>query len=204
VVLEGGSALLTAPWNADVEALLMAWYPGQEGGTALARLLAGDVSPSGRLPVSFPVADADLPAFDHTSLEVTYDLFHGYTYLEREGIAPAYPFGAGLGYGTVTYDAVDVTADAEAFHVTVTVSSVDRAGDEVVLLFVSPPAGAAPRAVRELRGFERVSLTAGQTETITLDVPRSELARWDETTNAWVIDPGVYTFSVGALSATAS
>ncbi len=197
VVLEGGSAIVVEPWVQSVAGLLMAWYPGQEGGTALADILAGDVNPSGRLPVSFPVAESDLPVFDHTSLEVTYDLFHGYRYLDRNQTAPEFAFGYGLSYGRVTYDTLRVTADADTVHAVIQLTSVDRTGDEIVQLYVSPPGGAVPRAVRELRGFARVTLSPGLPATVTLDIPISDLARWD---HGWVVDPGTWTVAVGSSS----
>jgi beta-glucosidase len=174
----------------------MAWYPGQAGGTALAEILAGDVNPSGRLPVSFPVAEADLPPFDK-SLSVTYDLFHGYRYLDRNNVAPAFSFGFGLSYGDVTYDSLSVTLDGQTVRASIQLTSIDRAGDEIVQLYIAPPASSTVRAVRELRGFERVSLTPGATKTITIDVPLSDFARWDA---GWVIDHGMWTVHVGRHS----
>ncbi|MCE9574681.1 MAG: glycoside hydrolase family 3 C-terminal domain-containing protein [Deltaproteobacteria bacterium] len=201
VVIEGGSAVLTAPWIDRVAAVLMAWYPGQEGGTAIGELLAGDVAPSGRLPVAFPVAEADLPPFDHVSDAVTYGLFHGYRWLDRNGTAPAFPFGFGLSYGTVDYAGLaladDTVGRGEVVHAAIDLASVDRTGDEVVQLYVEPPPGGLDRAVRELRGFARVAVTPATTTRVTIDVPVADLARWDIATAAWVVDPGVYTVAVG-------
>jgi beta-glucosidase len=196
VVLEGGSTLLVEPWIDSVAAVLEAWYPGQEGGTAIAEILAGTVAPSGRLPVTFPVAEADLPPFDHTSDDVTYDLFHGYRYLDREGTDPAFPFGFGLSYGSATYDSIDLTEDAASIHVTVQVTGVGAAHDEIVELYVEPPAGApVERIARELRGFARVPVTDGVAQTVTFDLPRADLARWGDT--GWITDPGTYAVAVG-------
>jgi beta-glucosidase len=207
VVLEGGSAVLTSPWIDDVEGVLMAWYPGQLGGTAIAEIIAGDVSPSGRLPISFPVAEADLPEFDHTSLEVEYGLFHGYRWFDREGAAaPAFEFGFGLGYGEVDYVGVTLpggttVARDGVVEVAVELASVDRDGDEVVQLYVEPPAvDGVERFARTLQGFARVTLTPGAHATVTMQVPVAELARWDEATSAWVIDPGTYAIAVGRSS----
>ncbi len=208
VIVEGGSAIVMSSWLADVEAVLLAWYPGQEGGTAIAELLAGDVNPSGRLPLSIPVADADLPAFDHTGVAVTYGLFHGYRWLDRMGTAPAFAFGFGLSYGDVTYAAIEIedasVRAADTVEVTVTVASVDRAGDEVVQLYVEPPAGSSAgpveRAVRELRGFQRITLTPGGTRAVVFAVPVADLARWDPDADAWVVDPGTYAVVAGPSS----
>jgi beta-glucosidase len=200
VVLEGGSAILTSPWLPSVEATLMAWYPGQEGGTALAELLAGDVAPSGRLPISFPAAEADLPPFDHTSLEVEYGALHGYRWLDARGTTPAFPFGFGLSYGAVTYDALTATRTADTITATITITSIDRRGDEVVQLYVEPPPAGPARPPRELRAFTRIALTPAATTTITLTVPLSSLAIFDATTRTWSIPPGTYTLAAGPHS----
>lgn len=204
VVVEGGSAVTMSAWVDDVEAVVVAWYPGQEGGTALAELLAGDVNPSGRLPLSIPVDEADLPPFDHTSLAVTYDLWHGYRWLDRVQIEPRFPFGFGLSYGDVTYEAIAIADDTlgagDVVEVTVTIGSVDRIGDEVVQLYVEPPPGAAERAVRELRGFARVALTPAGTATARFEVPVASLARWDADADRWVVDPGSYVVRAGSSS----
>jgi len=126
VVLYGGAAL-TMPWLLEVEAVVMTWYPGARGGTAVARVLYGDVNPSGRLPQSFPVDEADLPDFDNVSLEVTYDAFHGYRHLDRAGVGALFPFGHGLSYttfevGAPTLEAVEVSVDG-VIQVTVDVTN---------------------------------------------------------------------------------
>ena len=201
VVVEGGSAILTSPWIEDVEAVLMAWYPGQEGGTAIAEIIAGDVNPSGRLPISFPVAEADLPPFDHVSLSVPYGLLHGYRWLDRNDTAPAFPLGFGLSYGTVEYETVTLASTALTpageVQATVTIRGVDRTGAEVVQLYVEPPPIAIERAVRDLRAFARVAVTPGQTTTATLTFPVADLARFDASSRTWVVDPGTYTVAVG-------
>jgi len=205
VVIEGGSAVLTSPWIAGAGAVLMAWYPGQEGGTALAEIVAGDVNPSGRLPISFPVAEADLPPFDHTSLEVEYGYLHGYRWLDHEAIAPAFAFGAGLSYGTVDYVDVSLASSTVAadgtVSATVEVASIDRTGDEVVQLYVEPPAVVGViRAPRTLQGFARVTLTPGQHAEVTLTVPVAALGRYDAAAARWIVDPGTYTVAAGRSS----
>ncbi len=193
VVLEGGSAILVEPWLSSVEAVIMAWYPGQEGGTAIAEILAGDVNPSGRLPISFPAGDADLPPFDHTSLAVTYGPQHGYHWLDARGLTPSFPFGFGLSYGAVTYDAAGATVGPSTIDVAVTVTSVDRRGDEVIQVYVEPPAPA--RRPRELRAFTRVTLAPGETRNVTLSIPRAALAIY--TGGAMQVPAGEYTLRVG-------
>ncbi len=103
VVLIGGSAITVGEWEDAAAAIVMAWYPGMEGGAALARVLFGEANPAGRLPFAVPAREADLPAFDHESEEVRYDYFHGYEYLDRAGIAPRFPFGYGLSYTSFAF-----------------------------------------------------------------------------------------------------
>jgi beta-glucosidase len=142
VVLEGGSAITVEGWIDDVEAVLMAWYPGMEGGNAIADVIFGDVNPSGRLPLSFPRLESDLPPFDNVSLAVTYDYYHGYRLLDRDAVDPRFPFGFGLSYTTYSYAnlvVADSTLDPDGtLEVSVDVTNSGTvAGDEVVQLYVS-------------------------------------------------------------------
>ena len=103
VAIMAGSAVITEAWRHRVPALLMLWYPGMEGGHALADVLTGATNPSGRLPCTFPARAEDLPFFDRNATKITYDLWHGYRKLERDGATPAFPFGFGLSYTTFDY-----------------------------------------------------------------------------------------------------
>lgn len=206
LVLEGGSAITLGSTLDEVEAVLMAWYPGLDGGTALANVLYGDVNPSGRLPIVFPANEADLPAFDNVSTEVTYGYFHGYRHLDQEGGTPLFPFGFGLSYTTYTYANLVVPTGSlrrsETIHVTVDVTnSGTRAGRETVQLYVGAPGSAVtPRSVRELRAFTQVELGAGETRTVSLDVPVAELAYWNTTTHAFEVEATTYRIEVGSSS----
>ncbi len=193
VVLEGGSAI-EMPWVADVEAVLMAWYPGVEGGTAIGEVLAGTIAPMGRLPVSFPRAEADLPPFDNVSLQVTYDRWHGYQHLERAGTAPLFAFGHGLTYTSFAYETVEArpSADDGNWLVDVTLRNAgDRAGVETVQIYATRPAESPDAPERELVGFAQVPLEPGATETVTVTIARDSLGRWGGA--GMVVDPGVWT-----------
>lgn len=206
VVLEGGAAITMGNFLPNVEAVLFAWYPGVEGGTALANVLYGDVNPSGRLPIVFPVAEADLPPFDNVSTQVTYDYFHGYRHLDHHATTPLFPFGFGLSYTTFTYANLVVDPGAGNASATIRVSvdvtnSGSRAGRETVQLYVGAPASTvAPRFVRDLRAVEQVVLTPGQTQTVTLEVPVADLAIWDTATNAFRVESTQYKIEVGSSS----
>ncbi len=198
VVLYGGAAI-AMPWLADVEAVVMAWYPGARGGTAVARALYGEVNPSGRLPQTFPVADADLPLFDNVSLDVSYDAFHGYRHLDRTGVAALFPFGHGLSYtsfdvGAPELDADEVALDG-AIRVTVEVQNTGAVdGIETVQLYVGPVDEDPTRPARALQAFAQVALAAGERAPVTLEVPASALRVFEA--GAWVDRPGSYRLEV--------
>ncbi len=197
VVVEGGATITMAGWLDAPEAVLFAFYPGMEGGRALADVLTGDVAPSGRLPFVIPADEADLPAFDHVGTEVTYDAWHGQRKLDRDGVRALFPFGFGLTYGEVVIEGLtaastSVAADGE-LEVTVTLHNPgDRALREVVQLYVGAPGPDRPERV--LAAFRKVEVPAGGQVEVALSAPVADLARWD---GAWVVEPGPYRLEVG-------
>jgi beta-glucosidase len=203
VVLEAGSAIVVRPFVDDVEALLMAWYPGAEGGAALADVLFGDVEPGGRLPITFPRSEADLPTFDHESLEVTYGLLHGYRYLDAQGLAPEFPFGFGLSYTTFALSEASVGSSTLTPDGTLTAqvrvtNTGAREGSELVQLYVRVDGSSVERAPRDLRAFRRVRLAPGASEVVELTVAASDLMVW--TDGAWELEPGAYAVELGTSS----
>jgi beta-glucosidase len=205
VVLEGGSAITVEGWVDQARAILMAWYPGQDGGTAIAEVLFGDVNPSGKLDVTVPTSEAQLPPFDPQATAVTYDYFHGYRYVDHAGREPRYPFGFGLGY--TTFAIHDLTlernalADDGTLRARVRVTNTGaRSGDEVVQLYVGAVGSSVERAVRDLRAFKRVSLAAQETKTVTLEVPAADLAYFDVAADRFVVEPIEYAAQVGSSS----
>ena len=196
VVLMVGSAVITEAWRGKVKGILVLWYPGMEGGHALADALLGRVNPGGRLPCTFPRRTEDLPFFDRKATRITYDLWHGYRKLARDGVAAAFPFGFGLSYTTWKLTnlqlASPVVAVGGTLQATVDVTNTGTvAGDEVVQLYVSARGSRVERAVRELKAFARVSLAAGETRRVTLSVPVADLAYRDEN-RGWVVEPIAY------------
>ena len=196
VAVMAGSAVITEAWRERVGAILMLWYPGMEGGRALASILLGSVNPGGRLPCVFPRRAEDLPAFDRDATSAVYDLWHGYRKLARDGAAAAFPFGFGLSYTTFEYQGMTMEKDrlraGETVRATVTVKNTGKiAGDEVVQLYVSAVASRVERAPRELKAFARVHIEPGATATVKLEVPVAELAYYD-TAAGWVVEPGRY------------
>ncbi len=203
VVLYGGGTIVVSDWVDSVDALMLAFYPGSEGGHALADLLFGDASPSGRLPFSVPVAETDLVVFDHVSLEVTYEYLHGYRHLDAAGVAARFPFGFGLGYTSFAIDGATASTKTltpgQSVVVTAEVSNTgDEAGRTTVQLYVGRPDDPAPR---QLAAFGQIDLDAGASGTVELTVAVDDLRRWDPDAAAWDLAAGDYTFEVGTSAA---
>lgn len=209
VVLEGGSAIMVEPWIQGTAAVMMAWYPGQEGGSAIADVLFGDVNPSGKLPLTFPMAEAQLPPFVNDADTVTYGFFHGYRHFDNDKLVPSFPFGFGLSYTTFAYanlrlDAASVSPTGELMaHVDVSNTGA-RAGEEIVELYVAVPASVVVRAPKELRAFARVALEPGQTKTVDLTIHAADLAYWDDAKSTFVVEQTTYEAQVGSSSRTLS
>ncbi len=205
VVLQGGSAITMGDWLPDIEALLMAWYPGQMGGHAIANLLFGDANPSGKLPLTIPRSVDDLPPFDAISKSVTYQYFHGYRHIDREGLDPQFEFGFGLSYTTFAIDELQAdrsSAGAEdivRFSVDVT-NTGSVAGAEVVQLYVTYPGSVVARANLELKGFQKVMLEPGETQTVEIELPVNSLAYYDVAESAWVLEGLTHEVHVGTSS----
>jgi beta-glucosidase len=194
VAIMAGSAVVTEAWRGSVAGILMLWYPGMEGGRALARILTGRVNPGGRLPCTFPRRAEDLPAFDRTAVSASYDLWHGYRMLAREGVSAAFPFGFGMSYTTFVWSGLEVRREGDAIRAKVTVANCGAvAGDEVVQLYARALDSQIERAPRELKAFTRVRLEPGASATATLELPVSELAYYDEA-RGWTVEPGRYAF----------
>jgi len=205
VVLEGGSAITMGDWLPDIEALLMAWYPGQMGGHAIADLLFGDANPSGKLPITFPTGLDQLPPFDNVSRAVTYGYFHGYRYLDRNGSTPEFPFGFGMSYTSFSIDNLRASqtrasaGDVVRFSVDVT-NTGPVTGAEVVQLYVTYPDSAVEHSERDLKGFTKVTLQPGATETVEIAVPVNDLAYYDVALSTWALEGLEHLVHVGTSS----
>ena len=205
-------------------ALVASWFNGSMGGQALAEILTGKISPSGKLPMTWPKKLEDVPAYatgtypqtieNNNQGDIFVDLTRnrsnerrqqliadyaeqdlvGYRWYDKKHVAPAYPFGYGLSYATFTYSDLNVKPTAEGFDVSFTLSNTsDRDAEEVAQVYVS-------RSIKELKGFCRVALKAGERKVVTIPIRRSDLCQWDEATQAWTLEPAVITFLVGGSS----
>jgi beta-glucosidase len=197
VAVMSGSAVIMEAWREKVPAILVLWYPGMEGGHALADIILGRVNPSGRLPCIFPSSESDLPYFDKDADEIEYGLLHGYRLLEKKGAEAAFPFGFGLSYTSFAYGvprlvAEEITED-DVLRVSVELTNTGtRSGTEVVQLYVSAKQSQVERPVKELKAFRRVRLQPGDLEHVSLEVPAHDLGYYDEEASSWVVEPGAY------------
>jgi beta-glucosidase len=206
VVIEGGSAILMDAWKDKPEAILMAWYPGMEGGNAIADILFGDVNPSGKLPITFPKSADQLPPFMNKDKEAKMDYYHGYRLFDKKGLESTYPFGYGLSYTTYKYSNLKLDKKSIGKSGKI-VASVDvtntgkMAGEEVVELYVGYKGSKVDRVVKDLKAFAKVGLKPSETKTVPLEVKAENLAYWDKDKNGWVVEEIDYTVLVGPSSA---
>ncbi|MCZ4509465.1 glycoside hydrolase family 3 C-terminal domain-containing protein [Streptomyces sp. ActVer] len=191
VVVNSGSPV-ELPWRDDVSAVLLSWFPGQEGGAALADVLTGTHEPGGRLPTTWGSLDsAPVTRVTPTDGELVYteDVFIGYRAWEKEGRTPTYPFGHGLGYTDWTYDEIEVTGRTVTVRVT---NSGTRKGRETVQIYVAPTEPDTTRPRRRLAGFATVEAPPGETATVTIELPSRAFEIWDEKSKAWTPVKGSY------------
>ncbi len=225
VVLNIGGVIETASWKNIPDAVLLAWQAGQEGGNSVTDILTGAKSPSGKLPMTFPVnlmdagSSANFPIDSDTGVyfvnrredvgqkdvDVTkYEegIYVGYRWFDKKDLAVSYPFGYGLSYTTFEYSEPAVSNDGKTVTAKVTVKNTGSvAGKEAVQLYVSAPAGTLDKPVKELKAYGKTKeLAPGESQTLTLSFPTAELASFDESASAWKVDAGTYTFLFGASS----
>ncbi len=213
VIYSGGSFDMSA-WKDDVEAIIMGWYPGQEGGLALARMLAGEFSPSGRLPMSIEACWEDNPVHDSyytkekaenkrgfTNRYVTYNegVFMGYRGYDRLGTKPLYPFGYGLTYGDFEYSDLAVVPSRDGVDVKFTLTNNGKmAAAEVAQVYVGELCPSVPRPVKELKGYARVQLGKGESKSVTVHLGKEAFAFYDVDIHDFRVNAGKFSIMVGA------
>ena len=209
VVITHSGAPLELPWADAAATILHQPYLGQEAGRAFARVLFGDVNPSGRLPCTWPRKLADTPVEQrgtYTAARSVYNegVFVGYRWYDAKGIKPLFPFGYGLSYTTFAYGKAEVSvlecADGPSVKVHVGIANTGkRAGKETVQLYVAPVNPKIVRPVKELKDFAKVALAPGEAATIEFELGPRDFAYWDVVTHSWRVDAGEYEIIVGNL-----
>jgi beta-glucosidase len=211
-----GTMVDMGAWVHKATAILQAWYPGMEGGNALAEVLFGDVNPSGKLPCTFPKRLEDTPAaafgpeaYPWVSGTVSYKegLLVGYRWYDTKKIEPQFPFGYGLSYTRFKYTNIKVVASAdwpaerEIGHVQFDVTNIGpRAGAEVAQLYVHESDPGLPRPEKELKGFKKVFVKPGETQTVSIPLPEATFAYYDPGQKSWVGHKGTFEIMVGGSS----
>jgi beta-glucosidase len=194
VVIEAGNSMVF-PWiSKNIPAILNAWYPGEQGGNAVADVLFGDYNPAGRLPITYYKSVSDLPPmFD-------YDISKGRTYQYFKG-ETIYPFGYGLSYSNFQYSNVKIKDVDSIINISVVVkNSGVYNGDEVVQVYVKYPEMNIPMPIKQLQGFKRVNIKKGMNVTVNISIKKSALRYWDENQSKFITPIGTYTFMIGASS----
>lgn len=221
VIINSGGEVDIMPWKDKVAAIIMAWYPGQEGGRAIADILSGKVSPSGKLPFTFWGSEDKNPSFNNYHARVPAvktksknrdpypfseyreGVFLGYRAVGREGIqAPLFPFGFGLSYASFEYSDGSVSEfSADGVNVTFTVKNTSKVeGAESAQVYVAPQNPKVARPAKELKGFAKVNLAKGASQTISITLPADAFKYYDADAHAWVLDKGSYKILVGSSS----
>ena len=212
IVLTAGGNVAMTGWLDEVGALLHTWYPGQEGGTAVAEILFGDVNPSGKLPVSFEKRWGDNATYNSYydtdgDKKVAYaeGVFLGYRHFDTDNVEPLFPFGFGLSYTTFEYKNLKIAPAAQGsgvpFAVTFDVTNTGhRAGAEVAQVYVREVLPSVRRPVKELKGFEKVWLQPGETKSVKVVLEKSAFSFYDVSKKSWVANPGKFDILVGSSS----
>lgn len=225
VIINSGSVIETASWSNYPDAILCAWQPGMEGGNSIADLLTGKVNPSGKLTMTWPIAVTDHPSTknypgnidfysfkDQATQKIaisgyTYtnheeDIYVGYRYFDSFNRDVAYPFGFGLSYTTFEYSKPTVKVNGDQITVSVTVKNTGKmAGKEIAQVYVAAPKGQIEKPDHELKGFAKTrELKPGESQTLSIQMAKRDLASFDEAGSQWVTEAGQYSFEIGASS----
>jgi beta-glucosidase len=213
VILNSGGGVDMTGWVDRVPSLMETWYSGQEGGTALAQLLFGDFSPSGKLPISIgrrwednAVHDSYYPKPGHKQVEYKEGVFVGYRHYDKSGIKPLFPFGYGLSYTTFAYKNLEVSPGSASGDQRVTVAfdvmnTGERRGAEVAEVYVGDKHALVPRPVKELKGFAKVELSPGETKHVEVTLDRRAFSYYDVKAHAWTVSPGDFDIDVARSAA---
>jgi len=213
VVMIAGSPVEMGAWIPDVKGLIYTSYLGMETGTALAEVLTGDVNPSGKLTYTLPVKLEDSPSYvlgeypgKNGTVKYNDDLLVGYRYFDTKNVKPMFPFGFGLSYTTFSYEKLNVEisgkkTDDLLCSVSFTITNTGNVeGKESAQVYVSDPESALPRPLKELKGFSKVSLKAGESKTVSVNLNQRAFQYYDPAKKQWILEPGKFEILVGSAS----
>lgn len=209
LVLMGGGPVDMSAWGNDVKAIVQAWYPGMEGGNALAEIIFGKVNPSGKLPMTFPKKLEDVPAhklgtYPHDAKKNLYyydDIYVGYRYYDTYNVEPEYAFGHGLSYTTFQYSGLKTQVAGKKVTVSFTIKNTGSvAGGEVAQVYVHDVESTLPRPEKELKGFQKVFLQPGESKQLTITLDEHAFQYYNDVINKWVLEPGTFEIRVGGSS----
>ena len=206
IVLIGGGPVDMTKWVTQTPAIIQAWYPGMEGGNALAKIVFGDVNPSGKLPMTFPKKLEDSPAhklgdFPGKNGVANYneDIFVGYRYFDTYKVKPQFAFGHGLSYTAFDYSNLSVRPASKRVKVSVSIKNTGaKAGAEVVQLYVKDSKSKVKRPEKELKAFEKVFLNSQESKVVSFDLPESSFQYYDEKYGKWMLEPGEFEIVIGS------
>ena len=218
VVLNGGGGIDMASWLPDVKAVLMAWYPGQQGGTAVSEIIIGKVSPSGKLPISIEERLEDNPCYanyyenvprmrvpeinPYSRNEYREGIFMGYRGYEKNGVKPLFPFGFGLSYTSFGYSDLQMVRDGREFVVSFNVKNTGKvAGAEVAQVYVTDDECSVVRPEKELKGFDKIYLKPGESKRVQVRLDDEAFRFYSLESHDFVVEPGTFTVSVASSSA---
>lgn len=198
VVLIGGNMIMTSEWEKSVSSILMAYYPGMEGGNAIAQIIFGDANPSGKLPYVVPYKEEDLPQVNWNADYQFYNYYHGYTKLEKEQIEPLYHFGHGLSYTNFQLSKHQIQLTDNGIEATCSIENVGNMnGAEVIQLYVGFDNSAVDRPVKLLRGFQKVYLAPGEKKTVTITCPLDKIRWFSPEADDWKLEHMDYQIYLG-------
>ncbi|HEX7847335.1 MAG TPA: glycoside hydrolase family 3 C-terminal domain-containing protein, partial [Chitinophagaceae bacterium] len=209
IVLMGGGPVDMSAWIGDAKSVVQAWYPGMEGGNALASIIFGKLSPSGKLPMSFPKKLMDVPAhklgtYPHDEKKNLYyydDIYVGYRYYDTYNVEPEFAFGHGLSYTNFQYSNLKLQAAGKKVTATFTIKNTGKvAGAETAQVYVHDVQSSLPRPQKELKGFQKIFLQPGETKQVSIILDENAFQYFNDVMNKWVFEPGAFEIKVGASS----
>jgi len=214
VIVNSGTEVDPRGWSDEAAAILYAWFQGEAGGTALANIITGKISPSGRLPFTYWGSEKANPTYNYykpvvisscgeaprySLVEYGEGVFLGYRGIDKFGVQPLYPFGYGLTYSTFEYSDLETKADGSDIVVSFTLKNTGKVeAAEVAQIYVAPINPSVPRPTRELKEFAKIKLAKGESQKVTVRLPHSAFAHYDQTVHSWIVDGGKYKIQIGA------